>query len=65
MDLMERYQEDKNFREYVDRYCKAYNRTVEETLNHALIQEVARYYADIVARVQPEKSTYVPLGECI
>lgn len=61
--MTEQYQKDKNFREYVDRFCKAYNRTVEEVLSHALIQEVARYYANIEPKIQTGKSTYVPLGE--
>lgn len=64
MDLMERYREDKNFHEYVDRYCKAYNRTIEDVLNHALVREVARYYTDN-SNLQTEKSTYAPMGECV
>lgn len=47
IDVKDRYQKDKNFREYVDRFCKTYNRTVEETLSLALVQEVASYYAKI------------------
>ena len=64
IDMKDKYLKDKNFLEYVDRFCKAHNRTAEDALNLALIQEVARYYADIEARVQTGKSTYVPMGEC-
>lgn len=65
IDTQDRYQKDKNFQKYVDYYCKAYNRTVEEALNLALVREVARYYADIEVKVQTGKSTYVPMGECV
>lgn len=65
IDMKDRYQKDKNFQKYVDRYCKAYNRMVADVLNLALVQEVARYYFDIESKVQTGKSTYVPLGECV
>lgn len=65
IDMQDGYQGDKNFREYVDRFCKAYNQTKEDALNLALVREVARYYADIEVKVQTGKSTYVPMGECV
>lgn len=64
IDVKDRYQKDKYFREYVDRLCKAYNRTAEEAMNLALVQEVARYYAEN-SKVQAEKSAYAPMGECV
>lgn len=65
MDMMERYQKDKNFREYVDRFCATYNRTVEDVLQLALVREVATYYQDAESgRISVGKSTYAPMGEC-
>lgn len=45
------YQQNVAFREYVDRYCRDYGHTVEESLGHALVQEVAGYYR----QKEPEK----------
>lgn len=65
MDMMEQYQKDKNFQEYVDRFCAAYKRTVEDALQLALVREVAAYYRDVESgKISVEKSTYVPMGEC-
>lgn len=65
MDMKTIYEKDRNLKDYVNRFCKAHNRTVEDALNLALIQEVARYYTDIEPKIQTGKSTYVPLGECV
>lgn len=65
MDTMEMYQKSKDFREYVDRFCATYKRTVEDALRLALVREVAAYYRDVESgRISVEKSTYVPMGEC-
>lgn len=65
MDMMERYQESKDFRQYVDRFCATYNRTVEDVLQFALVREVAAYYRDVESgRISVGKSTYAPMGEC-
>lgn len=65
MNMMERYQKDNNFREYVDRFCATYKRTVGDALQLALVREVAAYYRDVESgRISVEKSTYVPMGEC-
>lgn len=65
MDLMERYQKSKDFRNYVDRFCATYKRTVEDVLQLALVREVAAYYRDVESgKISVEKSTYVPMGEC-
>lgn len=42
--MMERYQKSKDFREYVDRFCTTYKRTAEDSLQLALVREVAAYY---------------------
>lgn len=63
--MMERYQKSKDFREYVDRVCTTYKRTMEGALQLALVREVAAYYRDVESgRISVEKSTYAPMGEC-
>lgn len=47
MDYEQFYQNNQEFRRYVDQYCISYGYTVQEALNHALVQEVARYYEGI------------------
>lgn len=65
MDMMGRYQKSKDFREYVDRFCATYKRTVEDALQLALVREAAAYYRDVESgRISVEKSTYAPMGEC-
>lgn len=68
MDMMGQYQKNRDFREYADRFCAAYNRTVGEVLGLALVREAAAYYRDAEAeksgRVPAVKSTYAPMGEC-
>ncbi len=65
MDMMEMYQKSKDFRDYVDRVCATYKRTVEGALQLALVREVAAYYRDVESgRISVEKSTYAPMGEC-
>ena len=38
------YENNKDFREYVDRFAKAKKKPVEEVLSWAIIYEVADYY---------------------
>ena len=35
------YNNNADFREYVNRYCKTYKLTVEEALSHRIVKEVA------------------------
>lgn len=44
--MNELYNHNADFREYVDRYCKSHNLHVEEALQHAIIKEVAKEYAE-------------------
>lgn len=43
MNLQELYETNGDFREYVDRYCRCYRISVEEALNHKLVEEYARH----------------------
>lgn len=65
LDMKERYRKDGNLREYVGKFCKKHNLTVDEALNHALVKEVAEYYLEQEnGRIPTEKSTYAVMGEC-
>lgn len=44
--MMELYKNNADFRQYVDRYCKTYNLNVEEALQHVIVKEVAKEYAE-------------------
>lgn len=44
MDYENLYNENADFRRYVDRYCGTYGYAAGEALDHALVQEVAGYY---------------------
>lgn len=45
MDLSVMYDNDKNFREYVDRYCKCREVTKEIALTHITVAEAAEMYS--------------------
>lgn len=49
MDIKELYNENKAFRDIVDRNCKSYGLSVEECLKMAIMQEIAK---DIQARAE-------------
>ena len=44
MDLKKMYEENKDFRRYVDRYAAQYDLTLEEALLHAVVRNAAEYY---------------------
>ena len=43
---MSAYETNKDFKEYVDKYCNTYKVTVEEALKHVLVQEVEKMYKE-------------------
>ena len=45
MDLSAMYDNDKNFKEYIDRYCKCRQISKEEALSHTTTKEVAEMYS--------------------
>lgn len=44
---MEFYNTNKDFREYVDKYCRKHKCTVEEALTHVIVKEVEKLYRKI------------------
>ena len=39
-DILETYNTNKDFKSYVDKYCKEYGLTVAEALQHSMVREV-------------------------
>lgn len=44
--MQDLYKQNADFRDFVNKYCKCNNVTVEEALEHKLVQEVGKQYAD-------------------
>lgn len=40
------YNSNSDFREYVDRFCKTYDLSVDEALQHASVREAEMYYRE-------------------
>lgn len=38
------YEENQEFKDYVDRYCAEYSISVKDALTHAIVQEVGDMY---------------------
>lgn len=41
------YRRNKQFRDYVDKYCKSRVITVEEALQHELVKQVYLHYTEV------------------
>lgn len=46
MDIRDFYNSNIDFRGYVDRFCKTYDLSVDEALQHSTVREVAEYYRE-------------------
>lgn len=44
MDYLKLYNENADFKIYVDKYCVTYRVTVDVALSHKLVKEVAIFY---------------------
>lgn len=53
---METYNNNKNFRQYVNKYCKEYGLTVAEALQHSIVREVEEQYKKNAASVADYRS---------
>lgn len=42
--MIELYLKNRDFKEYVDRYCRQYRVTIEQALEHAIVKYVANSY---------------------
>ena len=42
--MRKQYNENEDFKEYVDKYCKKHKCTVDQAFAHALIKEVSEHY---------------------
>ena len=46
MENMDLYEKSKDFKRYVDEYCKKTNIPVEVALSHMIVKNVARHYIE-------------------
>lgn len=53
--MKEYYENNLDFRAYVDRYARTYGVSVEEALEHELVKEVYRYYKNMEAEHDTSK----------
>ena len=44
--MQDLYENNNDFKRYVDRYCRTYSLSVEEALEHNLVQEVGKQYME-------------------
>lgn len=52
---VEEYKTNPNFKKYVDRYCVKHEITVEEALEHELVNSVEEHYRNIRLNVTKDK----------
>ena len=69
-DLKELYENNADFKRYVDRCCANDGHhkttTLENVLSRALTHEVAKMYQENVAKpANNTQSTFTPQGECV
>lgn len=46
--MKEFYNNNADFRDYVNSYCKKHKTSVEEALQHAIVKEYAKYKKDLM-----------------
>lgn len=52
MGIAEFYENNKDFKLYVDRYCQTYRLSVDEALKHELVRQVYLMYREDAKRIQ-------------
>lgn len=50
-DILETYNNNKNFRQYVDKYCKEYGKTPEKAVQDKIVQEVEEQHKKNAASI--------------
>lgn len=48
--MKELYENNENFKRYVDKYCRTYRVTVEVALTHRLVKDVGSHYQELALR---------------
>ena len=56
---METYNNNKNFKQYVDKYCKEYGLAVAEALQHSVVREVEEQYKKNAASVADYRGQFM------
>ena len=58
-DILETYNNNKNFRQYVNKYCKEYGLTVAEALQHSIVREVEEQHKKNAASVADYRGQFM------
>lgn len=45
--MQDLYENNEDFKKYVDKYCRTYRLSVAEALEHKLVQNVGRHYQEL------------------
>lgn len=56
---METYNNNKNFRQYVDKYCKEYGKTPEEAVQDKIVQAVEEQHKKNAASVADYRGQFM------
>lgn len=56
---METYNNNKNFRQYVNKYCKEYGKTPEKAVQDKIVQEVEEQYKKNAASVADYRGKFM------
>ena len=56
---METYNNNKNFRQYVDKYCKEYGKTPEKAVQDKIVQAVEEQYKKNAASVADYRGQFM------
>lgn len=58
-DILETYNNNKNFRQYVNKYCKEYGKTPEKAVQDKIVQEVEEQYKKNAASVADYRGQFM------
>ena len=58
-DILETYNNNKNFRQYVDKYCKEYGKTPEKAVQDKIVQAVEEQHKKNAASVADYRGQFM------
>ena len=58
IDFRALYEQNADFKRYVDRYCTKHRISVEEAIKHALVRDAGEYYKKLAETTKTEQETY-------
>lgn len=54
IDFRALYEQNADFKRYVDRYCTKHRISVEEAIKHALVRDAGKYYKKLAETTKTE-----------